>query len=246
MLKSFNFLFLGLSLFFVHVLASGVITSKLNNTTSDSSEKESKSSDGDSKPRSGNGGGSSSKISIPSNAARGMITMTEPPVAQNFIAGWAIGTTANMKWQFDQNLKVKPDNISIIAIRQEGGVLVIYNIGRELSGDTTSYEWDMAAFSKNATNPPLVESESYKLYIYDTARSYLAGAPPGGLNPYTRQFRLYQGSNGSCKRISSIFSNFIANICLQCLPGGLHSSSSMLSSDVYLLIFAALFHLSRC
>ncbi|KAG0317344.1 hypothetical protein BGZ99_006352 [Dissophora globulifera] len=119
------------------------------------------------------------------------LTMLYPMASEKNPPLLPIGVDIPFAWDYDNNLKLQPTNITIEAYLPDSPLNII-TIGNALPGTTKNYTWT-AASQKNITNP--LRTAIYTLRIYDGAVGRLGLPPAGGggyLSTYTGlKFGLY-------------------------------------------------------
>ncbi|UZJ51059.1 hypothetical protein CBS101457_000379 [Exobasidium rhododendri] len=133
----------------------------------------------------------STSVSIPSTAANGGITITEP--AQTADASYykiAQGVTVTFGWNFTSVLSY-PTSLVVQAVCSDNSNT--YTIATSLPGTATNVTWVPYDYDQNAAqsgNPALIQA-TYRLEIFDE-RGLSVAASPGRFSPNTQvDFALY-------------------------------------------------------
>jgi len=137
------------------------------------------------------GTASAASVTIPSSAANGGITITEP--AQTADASYykiAQGVTVTFGWNFTSVLSY-PTSLVVQAVCSDNSNT--YTIASSLPGTATNVTWAPYDYDQSAAqsgNPALIQA-TYRLEIFDE-RGLNAAASPGLFAPNTKvQFALY-------------------------------------------------------
>lgn len=92
----------------------------------------------------------------------GRLIVTEPAPKFNFILRYRIGEKINFAWKYDENVKIKPINITLEVAGKDRNY---YPLAVNVSGSTNKFLWDTSKW--DPANGPLVEYNNYQVILYD-------------------------------------------------------------------------------
>lgn len=129
---------------------------------------------------SGNSTQTSSKLVIPSTAAVGGLTITQPPATSVSFFKIAPSNQITFAWNFT-SLYSTPAHLTISAICDNGNTYPVGPTDGIIDGTATSVVWDPFSYDQANPNTPLAQS-TYTLSIWDD-RGRTAARAPGLFQP---------------------------------------------------------------
>jgi len=138
------------------------------------------------------GGGNSTDGNVTADAP-GRLTLLSPAITQVNKARFRIGDNVTISWKYDDNVQVKPANLTIaISTDRRTWINVTH-----LAGGATKYMWETGKWDE-LTNGPLMTSVQYYGVICDE-NGPNATPLAGHLMPnYDLQFQFYASGENFC------------------------------------------------
>ncbi|KZT10506.1 uncharacterized protein LAESUDRAFT_721885 [Laetiporus sulphureus 93-53] len=132
---------------------------------------------------------SSTSVDIPSTAADGALTITQPPQTATSYFKIAESNTITFAWNFT-NLYVTPTYLTVSAVCDNGNTYPVGPTNGIINGTATSVTWDLWSYQQANPSTPLAVA-TYTLSIWGDSGPSVA-ASPGYLAPNSDlQFAMY-------------------------------------------------------
>jgi hypothetical protein len=92
----------------------------------------------------------------------GRLVVLEPALKFNFVLRFRIGENITFAWKYDDNVRIKPINISLEVAGSDRNFLPL---AINMSGSTTKFVWETAKW--DPVKGPLTEYQNYQMIVYD-------------------------------------------------------------------------------